>query len=116
MRSEAPPPKDSGPDYPDYFYEFCMGDRLKQVPHPYTENRVVMGVFSGWGDEPSGGGFVQNYLNGTLCEGWGRRETIAHFICDEESVSSPRIISVEEPDVCKYKMTLATEHACVKTG
>jgi len=82
----------------------------------------VMGVFSGWGEEASqtsgekdsknGVGLVQKYLGGTLCEGWGRRETEVHFLCDKEALESPRILNVEEPSVCKYTMTVATVHAC----
>ena len=113
LRSEAPLPKDAGPDYPDYLYEVCFGDRIKQIPHPYTENRVVMGVFAGWGEGGGGkGGATQLYTEGTLCEGWGKREVSVKVSCDASAVASPRILDVQEPEVCKYTMHLVTAAAC----
>ena len=117
MRSLGPKPKDAGPEYPDYLYEACWGDRIKQVPHPYTENRVVMGAFEGWRKAPEGSGaagarYAQFYSEGTLCEGWGRRETLVNFFCAEDAVDSPRIMEVVEGEVCKYTMRVETAAAC----
>ena len=117
LRSAAPKPKDAGPDYPDYLYEACWGDRIKQVPHPYTENRVVMGAFAGWRAPPAGAPerYVQVYSEGTLCEGWGRRETVVKFFCAEGAAAAaagPRVLEVVEGEVCKYTMSVEAEAAC----
>ena len=117
LRSAAPKPKDAGPDYPDYLYEACWGDRIKQVPHPYTENRVVMGAFAGWRPAPAGAPerYVQVYSEGTLCEGWGRRETVVKFFCAEgarAAAAGPRVLEVVEGEVCKYTMSVEAEAAC----
>jgi hypothetical protein len=114
LRSLAPRPKDAPPDYPDFLYEACWGDRIKQVPHPYTENRVVFGAFAGW-REPDAGAperYVQVYTGGTVCEGWGSREATVKFLCEPSAVHSPRIREVVEGEVCKYTVLVETAEAC----
>jgi len=114
LRNEGPKPKDAGSDYPDFLYEACWGDRIKQVPHPYTENRVKFGDFLGWRDPPKGSSarFAQVYSGGTLCEGFGSREAVVYFSCDAEALDSPRIVDVKEGEVCKYEMHVKSAHAC----
>jgi hypothetical protein len=105
------PSKPGEPSPDDMLYEMCFGDRIKQIQHPVL-GRSVFGTFDKFGPNPDGGGFSQEYVLGSICEGFGPRSARVDFTCDQNAKETPVLVSVIEPDVCKYVMAIATVHAC----
>lgn len=105
------PSKPGEPSPDDMLYEMCFGDRIKQIQHPVL-GRSVFGTFDKFGNNPDGGGYSQDYVLGSICEGFGPRSARVDFTCDQNAKDSPILVSVIEPDVCKYVMAVATVHAC----
>ncbi len=107
----------------DYIYELCLGDRLMQVQHPWVSGanaRQVFGFFTGWGDvapQAAAKGLPaptlrQLYSEGYECPGWGLRNATVDFYCDPAATQELELVNVEETDVCRYRLSMVTPHAC----
>jgi hypothetical protein len=76
---------------------------------------VVTGHWKGWTkitDKESGKELqMQEYDNGDECPGFGKRYTLVQYLCKKEA-KGLELVSIEEYDVCKYKMKLSLPQWC----
>lgn len=93
--------------FTQYEFELCIFDRVRQY-----ENGNVIASLGSWGkwktDIQNYGGMT--YENGDQCWNGPQRSTDVQIECGAEN----RIISVDEPNRCMYKMVFQSPTACTK--
>ncbi|KAM8867076.1 protein OS-9 isoform 2-T2 [Synchiropus picturatus] len=131
-----------GPDIPDllsalqnapclvktkdwWTYEFCHGQHIRQYHLEDTDIRgdiLFLGYYESefdWSSEMAKSSkqhklrryHSQTYVNGSKCDINGKpRETEVRFICEEGS--SDYIARVDEPQSCRYVLTVHTSRTC----
>ncbi|XP_068449738.1 protein OS-9 isoform X1 [Clinocottus analis] len=132
----------TGPDIPDlltpmhnaqclvktkdwWTYEFCHGQHIRQYHLEDTEIKgdiLFLGYYESefdWGNETAKASkqhrlkryHSQTYVNGSKCDLNGNfRETEVRFLCEEGS--SDYIARVDEPQSCRYVLTVHTSRTC----
>ncbi|XP_028260721.1 protein OS-9 [Parambassis ranga] len=132
----------TGPDIPDllrsmnnapclvktkdwWTYEFCHGQHIRQYHLEDTEIKgdiLFLGYYESefdWSNETAKASkqhklkryHTQTYVNGSKCDLNGSpRETEVRFICEEGS--GDYIARVDEPQSCRYVLTIHTSRTC----
>ncbi|XP_037345898.2 protein OS-9 isoform X3 [Pungitius pungitius] len=132
----------SGPDIPDllspmqsaeclvktkdwWTYEFCHGQHIRQYHLEDTEIKgdiLFLGHYESefdWSNETAKASkqhrlkryHSQTYVNGSKCDLNGTpRETEVRFVCEESSADY--IARVDEPQSCRYVLTVHTSRTC----
>ncbi|XP_041806619.1 protein OS-9 isoform X1 [Chelmon rostratus] len=132
----------TGPDIPDllspmhnaqclvktkdwWTYEFCHGQHIRQYHLEDTEIKgdiLFLGYYESefdWSNETAKASkqhrlkryHSQTYVNGSKCDLNGNpRETEVRFVCEEGS--SDYIARVDEPQSCRYVLTVHTSRTC----
>ncbi|XP_013864566.1 protein OS-9 isoform X2 [Austrofundulus limnaeus] len=132
----------TGPDIPDllkpmheapclvktkdwWTYEFCHGQHIRQYHLEESEIKgdiLFLGYFESefdWNNETAKASkqhklkryHSQTYVNGSKCDLNGNpRETEVRFVCEEGS--SDYIARVDEPQSCRYVLTIHTSRTC----
>ncbi|XP_076613285.1 protein OS-9 isoform X3 [Chaetodon auriga] len=132
----------TGPDIPDllspmhnaqclvktkdwWTYEFCHGQHIRQYHLEDTEIKgdiLFLGYYESefdWSNETAKASkqhrlkryHSQTYVNGSKCDLNGNpRETEVRFLCEEGS--SDYIARVDEPQSCRYVLTVHTSRTC----
>ncbi|XP_041836524.1 protein OS-9 isoform X2 [Melanotaenia boesemani] len=132
----------TGPDIPDllrpmhkapclvktkdwWTYEFCPGQHIRQYHLEDTEIKgdiLFLGYYESefdWSNETAKASkrhklkryHSQTYVNGSKCDLNGNpRETEVRFMCEEGSVDY--IARVDEPQSCRYVLTIHTSRTC----
>ncbi|XP_078104506.1 protein OS-9 isoform X3 [Sander vitreus] len=132
----------TGPDIPDllspmhnaqclvktkdwWTYEFCHGQHIRQYHLEDTEIKgdiLFLGYYESefdWSNETAKASkqhrlkryHSQTYVNGSKCDLNGNpRETEVRFVCEEGS--SDYIVRVDEPQSCRYVLTVHTSRTC----
>ncbi|XP_074535443.1 protein OS-9 isoform X2 [Halichoeres trimaculatus] len=132
----------TGPDIPDllspmhnnqcliktkdwWTYEFCHGQHIRQYHLEDTEIKgdiLFLGYFESefdWSNETAKASkqhrlkryHSQSYINGSKCDLNGNpRETEVRFMCEEGS--NDYIARVDEPQSCRYVLTVHTSRTC----
>uniref|UniRef100_A0A8C5EQR7 Endoplasmic reticulum lectin n=1 Tax=Gouania willdenowi TaxID=441366 RepID=A0A8C5EQR7_GOUWI len=140
--SEPEPPAYTGPSVPDllrpmytapclvktkdwWTYEFCYGLHIRQYHMEDTEIKgdvLFLGQYESefdWSNETAKASkqhrlkryHSQTYVNGSKCDINGNpRETEVRFICEEGS--SDYISRIDEPQSCRYVLTVHTSRTC----
>uniref|UniRef100_UPI0037E89F79 protein OS-9 isoform X1 n=1 Tax=Semicossyphus pulcher TaxID=241346 RepID=UPI0037E89F79 len=140
--SEPDSPGYTGPDIPDllspmhnnqclvktkdwWTYEFCHGQHIRQYHLEDTEIKgdvLFLGYYESefdWSNETAKASkqhrlkryHSQTYVNGSKCDLNGNpRETEVRFVCEEGS--SDYIARVDEPQSCRYVLTVHTGRTC----
>lgn len=97
----------------EYVYKLCPFGEVVQM-RKGTSHGPNMGKWKGFGDQSySSWGAKQDYTHmkftdGEHCWGGPHRSTEAHVVCGPET----KLLSVEEPSMCTYKMVLQTPAVC----
>lgn len=93
---------DFTPEGAPFTYEMCPFKDARQKP-----TSVSVGSWVGFGE----GGYTEmRFENGTPCWNGPSRSLTVSVECGEEN----KIISVDEPEVCKYTMRFTTPAACTE--
>ncbi|XP_066927768.1 N-acetylglucosamine-1-phosphotransferase subunit gamma-like [Clytia hemisphaerica] len=95
----------------NYKYQFCPFHNITQREQTYRWNSYhgVLGVWKHWTIEKSL--FTQMEMHhGDICHGTQERQVFVVLQCGEEN----KILSVTEPETCKYKLIFKTPYACPK--
>uniref|UniRef100_A0A8D0CQD0 Endoplasmic reticulum lectin n=1 Tax=Sander lucioperca TaxID=283035 RepID=A0A8D0CQD0_SANLU len=132
----------TGPDIPDllspmhnaqclvktkdwWTYEFCHGQHIRQYHLEDTEIKgdiLFLGYYESefdWSNETAKASkqhrlkryHSQTYVNGSKCDLNGNpRETEVRFVCEEGS--GDYIVRVDEPQSCRYVLTIHTSRTC----
>ncbi|KAF1391565.1 hypothetical protein PFLUV_G00043430 [Perca fluviatilis] len=132
----------TGPDIPDllspmhnaqclvktkdwWTYEFCHGQHIRQYHLEDTEIKgdiLFLGYYESefdWSNETAKASkqhrlkryHSQTYVNGSKCDLNGNpRETEVRFVCEEGS--GDYIVRVDEPQSCRYVLTVHTSRTC----
>ncbi|KAM7007044.1 protein OS-9 isoform 3-T3 [Tautogolabrus adspersus] len=140
--SEPESPGYNGPDIPDllspmhnnqclvktkdwWTYEFCHGQHIRQYHLEDTEIKgdiLFLGYYESefdWNNETAKASkqhrlkryHSQSYVNGSKCDLNGNpRETEVRFVCEEGA--SDYIARVDEPQSCRYVLTVHTSRTC----
>ncbi|XP_060898564.1 protein OS-9 isoform X3 [Labrus mixtus] len=140
--SEPESPGYNGPDIPDllspmhnnqclvktkdwWTYEFCHGQHIRQYHLEDTEIKgdiLFLGYYESefdWNNETAKASkqhrlkryHSQSYVNGSKCDLNGNpRETEVRFVCEEGA--SDYIVRVDEPQSCRYVLTVHTSRTC----
>ncbi|XP_020502488.3 protein OS-9 isoform X1 [Labrus bergylta] len=140
--SEPESPGYNGPDIPDllspmhsnqclvktkdwWTYEFCHGQHIRQYHLEDTEIKgdiLFLGYYESefdWNNETAKASkqhrlkryHSQSYVNGSKCDLNGNpRETEVRFVCEEGA--SDYIVRVDEPQSCRYVLTVHTGRTC----
>ncbi|KAK9529118.1 hypothetical protein VZT92_013233 [Zoarces viviparus] len=133
----------SGPDIPDllspmhtaqclvktkdwWTYEFCHGQHIRQYHLEDTEIKgdiLFLGYYESefdWSNDTAKASkqhrlkryHSQTYVNGSKCDLNGNpRETEVRFVCEEGS--GDYIVRVDEPQSCRYVLTVHTSRTCL---
>uniref|UniRef100_T1J0C5 Protein OS-9 n=1 Tax=Strigamia maritima TaxID=126957 RepID=T1J0C5_STRMM len=106
-------------------YEFCFGKFIRQYhleDSKVTGPEIILGHFESefdWNNETQGENaknhlqryHSQYYVNGSQCEVTGEfRRTEVRFLCEEGAGNY--IARVDEPESCRYVLTIHTSHVC----
>ncbi|XP_042582098.1 protein OS-9-like isoform X2 [Cyprinus carpio] len=106
-------------------YEFCYGQHIRQYHLEESEIKgdvLFLGYYDSefdWTNETAKASkqhklkryHSQSYVNGSKCDLNGNpRETEVRFVCEEGS--SDYIARVDEPQSCRYVLTVHTSHTC----
>ncbi|XP_041567512.2 protein OS-9 [Taeniopygia guttata] len=106
-------------------YEFCYGRHIQQYHLEESEIKgdvLVLGYYQAafdWGDETGKASkqqqlrryHSQSYVNGSRCDLTGRaREAEVRFLCEEGA--GDYIARVDEPQSCRYVLTVHTTRIC----
>ncbi|KAM3621820.1 uncharacterized protein V6R79_016446 [Siganus canaliculatus] len=106
-------------------YEFCYGQHIRQYHLEDTEIKgdiLFLGYYESefdWSNETAKASkqhrlkryHSQTYINGSKCDLNGNpRETEVRFVCEEGS--SDYIARVDEPQSCRYVLTVHTSRTC----
>ncbi|XP_041639498.1 protein OS-9 [Cheilinus undulatus] len=142
LASEPESPGYTGPDIPDllspmhsnqcllktkdwWTYEFCHGQYIRQYHLEDTEIKgdiLFLGYYESefdWNNETAKASkqhrlkryHSQTYINGSKCDLNGNpRETEVRFVCEEGA--SDYIARVDEPQSCRYVLTVHTSRIC----
>ncbi|XP_062321633.1 protein OS-9 isoform X2 [Osmerus eperlanus] len=107
-------------------YEFCLGKHIRQYHLEDTEIRgdvLFLGYYESefdWSNETAKASkqhrlkryHSQSYVNGSKCDLNGsHRETEVRFVCEEGS--GDYISRVDEPQSCRYVLTIHTSRTCL---
>ena len=88
------------PEGAPFTYEMCPYDKASQ-------GSTSLGRWDGFG----GGGHTEmRFSNGQVCWNGPARSLVVSVECGEAN----KIITVDEPEVCKYTMRFATPAACTE--
>jgi len=83
----------------EYKYEICA---FKQV----NQGGTSLGTWDGW---QNGSAYrTMLYKGGLKCWNAGQRESKVHLVCGHKT----EVLSVDEPETCKYELQMATPAAC----
>ncbi|XP_016371472.1 protein OS-9-like isoform X2 [Sinocyclocheilus rhinocerous] len=106
-------------------YEFCYGQHIRQYHLEDSEIKgdvLFLGYYDSefdWTNETAKASkqhklkryHSQSYVNGSKCDlNWNPRETEVRFVCEEGS--SDYIARVDEPQSCRYVLTVHTSRTC----
>ncbi|XP_010879939.1 protein OS-9 isoform X2 [Esox lucius] len=106
-------------------YEFCYGQHIRQYHLEDTEIKgdvLFLGYYESefdWNNETAKASkqhrmkryHSQSYVNGSKCDLNGSpRETEVRFVCEE--VSADYVARVDEPQSCRYVLTVHTSRTC----
>nr|XP_043880703.1 protein OS-9 isoform X4 [Solea senegalensis] len=106
-------------------YEFCYGQHIRQYHLEDTEIKggvLFLGYYESefdWNNETAKASkhhrlkryHSQTYVNGSKCDLNGHpRETEVRFVCEEGS--GDYIVRVDEPQSCRYVLTIHTSRTC----
>lgn len=97
----------------EYTYKMCPFKEVQQMRKGSTFG-PIMGRFKGFGEQSySLWGSKQDmshmiFSDGEHCWGGPNRSTDVHIVCGAEN----KLLSVEEPSMCTYKMVFQTPAAC----